>query len=73
MDLATAQTNLATWLAADQAVATGQAYSVAGRSLTRVDAATIRQQITYWQRIVDGYTAAAAGATAPRVTLASFN
>lgn len=73
MDLATAQTNLATWLAADQAVATGQAYSVAGRSLTRVDAATIRQQITYWQRIVEIYTADAAGASAPRVTLASFS
>lgn len=71
MDSSTAQTHLDAWLAADLAVATGQAYSIAGRSLTRVDTPTIRAQIKYWQGIVDQYTAAAAGGTS-RVSLASF-
>lgn len=46
--LAQAEAQLATWLAASTAVAAGQAYSVAGRSLTRADAAVIRDNIKYW-------------------------
>lgn len=46
--LAQAQAQLTAWLAASTAVATGQAYSIAGRSLTRANAAEIRNQIDYW-------------------------
>ena len=43
-----AEEQLAVWLAASIAVASGQAYSIAGRSLTRANAAEIRNQIEYW-------------------------
>jgi len=46
--LAQAETELALWLAADAKVATGQSYSIAGRSLARADAKEIRDNITYW-------------------------
>jgi len=39
---------LAAWIAADAAVATGQAYSIGGRSLTRANAKEIRENIDYW-------------------------
>lgn len=47
--LAQAEAQLATWLAASTAVASGQSYSINGRSLSRVDAGEIREQIDYWQ------------------------
>lgn len=46
--LAQATSKLAEWMAADTAVATGQSYSIAGRTLTRANADEIRQNITYW-------------------------
>ncbi|MFH2074948.1 MAG: DUF6148 family protein [Pseudomonadota bacterium] len=46
--LAQAQAQLTAWLAASTAVASGQAYSIAGRSLTRANAAEIRNQIEFW-------------------------
>ncbi len=49
---AQAQTQLDNWLAASTAVANGQSYSIAGRSLTRADAKEIRENITYWNGIV---------------------
>lgn len=59
--LAHAQTQLSTWLAADQAVATKQSYSIAGRSLTLVDAREIRNNIDYWQNWVERLSASATG------------
>jgi len=50
--LADAQAHLDEWLAADLAVAKGQAYSIGGRSLSRADAATIRENIEFWDRQV---------------------
>ena len=50
LEIATAK--LTEWLAADSAVATGQTYSIAGRSLSRADAKTIRENITYWAALV---------------------
>jgi len=47
--LAEAETHLAQWLAADSAVAQGQAYSIAGRMLTRADAAAITEKIKFWR------------------------
>lgn len=50
--LAQAEEHLAEWLAADAAVASGQAYSIGGRSLTRAHAAEIRTNIQFWDRKV---------------------
>lgn len=51
-----AETKLASWLAADQAVAKGQAYQIDTgsfrRSVTRADAIEIRKNIVYWNREV---------------------
>lgn len=54
--LAQAETQLAAWLAADTAVASGQAYTVGGRSLTRANAREIRENITYWDKKVQRLT-----------------
>jgi hypothetical protein len=50
--LAQAQSQLAAWLEADAAVAKGQAYAIAGRSVTRADAAVISEKIAFWDRRV---------------------
>lgn len=51
--LSQAQARLDSWLAADEAVASGQSYSIGGRSFTRADAATIRSNIEFWERKVN--------------------
>lgn len=38
------------WSDAENAVATGQSYSIGGRSLQRVNISEIRNQIKYWQK-----------------------
>ena len=53
---AQAETQLAAWLAADTAVASGQAYTIGGRSLTRANAKEIRENITYWDQKVQHLT-----------------
>lgn len=50
--LAQAESHLSDWLSADSAVSNNQSYSIAGRTLTRADAETIRQNIEYWDRKV---------------------
>lgn len=52
LTLSQAEAKLALWMAADDAVATGQSYSISGRSLTRADAAIIGEKIEYWNRQV---------------------
>ncbi|CAJ0862182.1 hypothetical protein R77567_01624 [Ralstonia sp. LMG 32965] len=47
-----AQAQLDAWIAANTAVAAGQSYSIGGRSLTRVNAAEILNQIEFWERRV---------------------
>ena len=47
------QEHLDQWLAADKAVAASQSYSIGNRSLTLADAATIREQISYWSQQLD--------------------
>lgn len=54
--LATAEAQLAAWEAASIACASGQAYSIAGRALTRANAAEIRNQITFWNSMVNRLT-----------------
>lgn len=46
--LAQAQAQLDAWLAASLATATGQAYEIAGRRLTRANAAEITANINTW-------------------------
>ena len=43
-----AEAQLSNWLAANEAVALNQSYSINNRSLTRADAGTIQSQIDYW-------------------------
>ena len=57
LDLATAQAHLDQWIAADLAVASGQSYTIGGRSLTRTNAAEIRKNIDYWNRWVQRLSA----------------
>lgn len=44
-----AQAKLDLWMAADDAVAGGQSYSIGGRSLTRANSSEIRDNIQYWE------------------------
>ncbi|MCB0260635.1 MAG: hypothetical protein KDE62_13090 [Calditrichaeota bacterium] len=52
-----AQEKLATWMAADDALATSQSYEIDlggnRRRLTRADAAVIQEKIKFWRREVD--------------------
>ena len=41
--------HLDAWLKAELAVCNGQSYSIAGRTLTRANLASIKSQIEYWQ------------------------
>ncbi len=61
--LAEAQTQLAAWIAASTAVAAGQSYSIKDRSLSRVDASEIREQITFWNNLVLSLTPRTRGRT----------
>jgi len=70
MTKATAETALTAWIAADAAVSIGQSYSIAGRSLSRVDVGQIREQITYWQNIIESFDAVALGVNNPNVRIA---
>ena len=54
--LAQAETQLALWIAADTAVAEGQAYSKDGRSLTRANAKEIKENIVFWDKQVKRLT-----------------
>ena len=54
--LTQAEAQLTAWLDASTAVSDSQAYSIAGRSLTRANAAEIRQQIKFWQDLVTRLT-----------------
>lgn len=62
-----AQAHLDAWLQADLDVAAGKSVRVdttsGSRSVTAEDTAEIRKQITHWQRVVNSFTAAAAGAS----------
>lgn len=59
-----AQAQLDAWMAASTAAASGQSYTINGRSLTRADAAEIRENIKFWneqvQALDEAVTAAAA-------------
>ncbi len=52
LTLAQAVQHLNEWPSADSAVARGQAYSLGGRTLSRVDPAVNGDNIRYWQQMV---------------------
>ena len=56
LTLEKAQEMLDLYIEADAAVATGQSYSIGGRSLSRVNAADITDKITFYQRQVNNLT-----------------
>ncbi|MCB9993112.1 MAG: hypothetical protein H6873_05595 [Hyphomicrobiaceae bacterium] len=66
-----AQSHLDLWLAADEAVATGQEFEIetangGRRKLRRADAAEIRNRIDYWNGKVEQLTRQAQGRTGVR-------
>lgn len=66
IDSTTANAHLDAWVAADLALAGGaQSYTIStatgSRTLTRSNAAEIREQIAYWQAIVNRLSAESAG------------
>ena len=54
--LAQAEAKVTLWMAAEDAVATGQSYSIGTRSLTRADLKDIRETIDYWEGKVQRLT-----------------
>jgi len=66
--LAQATAKLMTWLDADDAVASGQSYSIQGRALTRADAAIIRENIDYWDNKVKELTESRSGLVISQIT-----
>lgn len=67
--LANAQSQLALWLTADANVAAGQSYEIAGRRLTRADAAVITQKIDYWNAKVANLTNMSQGRSRSRTVV----
>ena len=54
--LAQAEAKLELWMAADDAVATGQSYSIGTRALTRANSREIRDNISFWADQVNKLT-----------------
>lgn len=72
ISLSDASAALAAWVAADLATATGQSYTIGARSLTRVDAAEIRENINYWSGVEASLQRAAAGESRVGFSQAKF-
>lgn len=54
--LAQAEAKLTTWMAADDAVASGKSYSIGDRTLTRANEAEIRKNLEFWDHQVKRLT-----------------
>ncbi len=64
--LAQAEAQLALYLAAEQAVLTGQSYEIAGRKLTRADLEAIQKGIELWNARATTLDSAGAGRSRAR-------
>lgn len=73
MTVATAQTHLDAWLAADLALSRRKSYAIGDRTLTSADGAYIKAQISYWQGVVETLTAQAAGSSNPGIKVATWS
>ncbi len=71
--LATATARLTSWIAADAAIALGQSYTIGDRTLTRVHAAEVRNNINYWTRQEAKLTRIAAGESGLSYSRAKFS
>lgn len=71
MDLAAAQSKLALAEAAYEAALLGKSVASDGRSVVMEDVGRYRDEMAYWQRVVDGLQAAARGAT-PGIRVATW-
>lgn len=65
--LAQAEAKLAEWLAADTAVASGQSVTIEGKSISRANSAEIRNNIQFWNSMVQSLTASASRGSGIRV------
>jgi uncharacterized protein DUF6148 len=61
--LAQAEAQLSAWIAASTAIASGQSYSIAGRSLTRANLADVLEQIKFWDNLTKQLTPRGRGRT----------
>jgi len=69
---ADAQTRLQLWLDAEEAISKGQSYAIGDRSLTRANLPDVIERIGYYQRLVEGFRAAALGAAVPGLRVAKW-
>lgn len=67
--LAIAEAKLTLWLDAEDKVAAGQSYSIAGRSLSRADLGSIRESINFWEQKVQRLSNSGGGIPVKGVTL----
>ena len=61
--LTQAEAQLTQWLGCLDAIATGQTYSIAGRSMTRANLADAQIQVEYWDRKVKRLSMSGGGIT----------
>ena len=71
--LSQATAQVAAWEAASTAVAGGQSYSINGRTLTRTDAAEIREMLNYWIQMETRLTRGANNEPRTSISVANFN
>jgi hypothetical protein len=72
MDLATAQTHLDDAIAQLASARKAAAYGVGDMSKTSQSIPDLERQVTYWQRIVDGFTVTAAGGSNTMASVPRF-
>lgn len=72
ISLSQATAQLALWLDADAATATGQSYTINGRSLTRANATEITDKIQYWSKVEASLQRVANGESKVGVSVARF-
>ncbi len=71
--LTQATTHLDAWVSADTAISKGQSYTIGDRTLTRVHASEVRNQIQYWSKVEATLQRVANGQSGTGVSLAKFN
>lgn len=72
IELDEAREMLRSWIDANKAVSTGQAYKIGTRSLTRADLSEIRSEIKYWRAEVERLEAGRRGARVMRAVPRDF-
>lgn len=71
--LSVASARVSAWVAADEAIALGQSYTIGDRALTRVHAAEVRSMINYWSKIEASLSRQQAGRSGMSYSLAKFS